>query len=132
MTQDDPLLDLRDIHLPPAPSGPSGQTLAPEPFIVLAAMVVIMVVYGRWRQGRWRREARIRLRRIETSLSSLHGATGAEADRWLELVELATEVARRTKAAALPDCVFMPPTQTGHPERKAGLNYLHRTLGAGR
>lgn len=132
MTQENPLLELRDIHLPHAPSGSSAQMFAPEPFIVLAVLVAVAAGYSRWRQGQWRGDARTRLHELEASASCLRDKAATDEDGWQQLVALAAEVARRTQTTPLPDCVFVPPTQAGQDERMAVFAFLKQTLETGR
>lgn len=132
MTQDNPLLELRDIHIPSAPSGSSVQLFAPEPFFVLAAVIVLTLAHARWRRSRWRRDARRRLQELEAILSNQHDPERSHEDWWLQLVDLTTDVARRTQAGALPECVFRAPAEVGQAERTKVLGILHKALGTGR
>lgn len=66
---EDPLANLRDIHLPPAPElfppAPGWWVLA---LIAVAALVVLVAwAYRFWARNRYRREARRDLARLETA-----------------------------------------------------------------
>jgi hypothetical protein len=128
VTQDALLDNLRDIHLPPVPPGSAVQIFAPEPFLVLA--VIALCVFGTWyrRKKRWLRAARTQLFRFEAALVNVQEPASFSEDQWTCLVDLATDVARRTQAARLPDYVFWSPERAGRAEHQALLDYLRRTL----
>ena len=65
--------------------------------------------------------------RVNSSVAGSEPASFSE-DQWTRLVDLATDVARRTQAARLPDYVFWSPERAGRAEHQALLDYLRRTL----
>lgn len=121
--------DLRDIHLPRVAEGAYEQVFAPEPFVVLAVIVVMYVGLLRWHSGRWMRAARARLKAL--TAENITGDAQIE-DGWSSLVEFAAEVGARTQALPLPGCVFAQASQVGPAERGQVLDYLQTALGLAR
>lgn len=112
MSPEDILARMRDIQMPDAEAASAPAMFAPQPFWVLGA-VILLVAFLRWRRRNgWRRMALARL-----------DAIAADADdprQWQNLTALRRRIARHTRTAPPPDCVFLPPERIG-PEQLADL-----------
>lgn len=120
MTPEDVLQDLRDIQLPDAPDSGLGTGFAPEPFLVLAALLLGIAALRWVRRTRWRRQARRRLRQIAREPDT--------SARWSAMIELLRRLAPICGTGKLPDIVFLPPERIGEPEAAALREHLRRRL----
>lgn len=120
MTPEELLRDLRDIHLPEVADGGAGFEIAFEPFLFLLAALLLLAVLA-WRRARlWRRQARARLRRID-------GAAGPR-EQWPQLLALARQIGRVSRAGPPPDCAYLPPEHVGPEEVAVLRRYLRDCL----
>jgi hypothetical protein len=92
------LTELRDIHLPAVADAQTPLSLDPRPFIVLAAIVVIIAIIRHLRATQWRREAKRRLQEI-AAISDTAQAQSA-------LTTLLSAIPDRARLSTLPDSVF--------------------------
>lgn len=122
MTPDEILRELRDIHQPPGPVSGSGSDFAPEPFLILAILLAVLVLAHAWRRGRAKRALRRRL----VALS----ARGATAESWQGLLALLSAAARRGPAREpVPEAAFRRPDTVSSADHAALRRHLARRLG---
>ncbi|MDJ0981961.1 MAG: DUF4381 family protein [Kiloniellales bacterium] len=119
MTPEELLRDLRDIHLPVVSGGGSGFELAIEPFLILAALLLLLGAVSLRRRRLWRHQARAQLRRIDD--------TAAPVEQWPQLLELVRQTARLSRARP-PDCVYLPMARIGSAEIALTRRYLRDSL----
>ena len=102
MNPQDPLSQLRDIHLPPDANEGLGLDFAIWPLAVFGTICFTVFVLAVWRRNQWRREARAELRRIQANSNSLQ--------LWPALLSLALESSRLSgHRHPLPELAFQAP-----------------------
>ena len=121
MTPDEILQDLRDIHQPPGPVSGPGPDFAPEPFLILAILLAVLVLAHVWRQGRAKRALRRRLMALS--------ARGATTESWHGLLALLSAAARQGPAREqVPEAAFRRPDAVSPADHAALRRHLARRL----
>ena len=122
MSPEEILRDLRDIHLPSSPEAALPARLAPEPFYILAAVLLALGLVWWRRRTTWRREAAAEL---DAALADTE-----QAQRWSRLTMLLRQVGRYRKSRP-PDCLFLPPERIGAAEIGVLAGHIRRLIGRG-
>ncbi len=104
MSPSEILEELHDIHLPRIADKIEPLEFDPRPFVVFAAIVLVVALVRYLRKTRWQRQARARM----TKISGIK-----DPDRAAEaLIGLLKAMPARTRLSALPEGIFQPPGNT--------------------
>lgn len=121
MKEDDLLLQLRDIHLPPELQAAPATDLALWPFVVFALLTATILAARHFNRNRWRRRAKADLSQILT--------TSDPTAQWTMLLAFASQLSSLSgRSITLPNAAFLRPESVTDVDRSEFISLLNAEL----